>query len=136
MTEEKKVTDPALAVFYEAMEKTNTEKITNEMLAGLSENSSCGGQISHGSTRRRKILAWGNGPVTPQGHLVVGRAKITSGMGRPEKTMDSSLDCSSDRALLQETIRLFRARHPQMLGWFREESTSFSKVRLSRFAIS
>jgi hypothetical protein len=40
MGEEKNITDPALAGFYEAMEKTNTEKITNEMLAGLSENSS------------------------------------------------------------------------------------------------
>jgi hypothetical protein len=40
MTEEKKVVDPALDGFYEAMEKTNTEKITNEMLAGLSEDSS------------------------------------------------------------------------------------------------
>jgi hypothetical protein len=40
MVEEKKITDPALAGFYEAMEKTNAEKITNEMLAGLSENSS------------------------------------------------------------------------------------------------
>jgi hypothetical protein len=40
MTEEKKIIDPALAGFYDAMEKTNTEKITNEMLAGLSENSS------------------------------------------------------------------------------------------------
>ena len=40
MTEEKKIIDPALAGFYKAMEKTNTEKITNEMLVGLSENSS------------------------------------------------------------------------------------------------
>jgi hypothetical protein len=40
MTEEKKIIDSALAEFYDAMEKTNTEKITNEMLAGLSENSS------------------------------------------------------------------------------------------------
>jgi hypothetical protein len=40
MVEEKKITDPTLAGFYEAMEKINTEKITNEMLAGLSENSS------------------------------------------------------------------------------------------------
>jgi hypothetical protein len=40
MAKEKKITDPSLARFYEAMEKTNTEKITNEMLAGLSENSS------------------------------------------------------------------------------------------------
>jgi hypothetical protein len=39
MAEEKKVVDPALDGFYEAMEKTNTEKITNEMLAGLSEDS-------------------------------------------------------------------------------------------------
>jgi hypothetical protein len=39
MAEEKKVISPALVEFYEAMEKTNTEKITNEMLAGLSEDS-------------------------------------------------------------------------------------------------
>jgi hypothetical protein len=39
MAEEKKVVDPALASFYEAMEKTNREKITNEMLASLSEDS-------------------------------------------------------------------------------------------------
>jgi hypothetical protein len=39
MFEEKKVVDPALAGFYEAMEKTNTEKITNEMLAGLTDDS-------------------------------------------------------------------------------------------------
>jgi hypothetical protein len=39
MAEEKNVVDPALAAFYEAMEKTNAEKITNEMLAGLSEDS-------------------------------------------------------------------------------------------------
>jgi hypothetical protein len=38
MAEDKKITDPALVRFYEAMEKTNTEKITNEMLAGLFEN--------------------------------------------------------------------------------------------------
>jgi hypothetical protein len=39
MADEKKVTDPTLAGFYEAMEKTNTEKITNEILANLSEDS-------------------------------------------------------------------------------------------------
>jgi hypothetical protein len=39
MADEKKVVDPALASFYEAMEKTNTEKITNKMLADLSEDS-------------------------------------------------------------------------------------------------
>jgi hypothetical protein len=40
MADEKKIIDPALAGFYEAMEKTNVEKIANEMLAGISENSS------------------------------------------------------------------------------------------------
>jgi hypothetical protein len=36
MVEDKKAVDPALAGFYEAMEWTNVEKITDEMLAGLS----------------------------------------------------------------------------------------------------
>jgi hypothetical protein len=40
MAEEKKITDPIMSGFYEAMEKINTEKITNEMLAGLSKDSS------------------------------------------------------------------------------------------------
>jgi hypothetical protein len=40
MADEMKNIDPALAGFYEAMEKTNMEKITNEMLARISENSS------------------------------------------------------------------------------------------------
>jgi hypothetical protein len=40
MAEEKKTVDPALAGFYKAMEKTNMEKIANEMLAEISENSS------------------------------------------------------------------------------------------------
>jgi hypothetical protein len=39
MVEEKKVVDLALVGFYEAMEKTNTKKLTNEMLARLSEDS-------------------------------------------------------------------------------------------------
>jgi hypothetical protein len=38
MADENKVVDPALAGFHEAMEKTNAEKIANEMLAGISEN--------------------------------------------------------------------------------------------------
>jgi hypothetical protein len=38
--DEKKIVDLALSGFYEAMAKTNAEKIANEMLAGISENSS------------------------------------------------------------------------------------------------
>jgi hypothetical protein len=40
MAEEKKSVNPALVGFYEAMERTNVEKITDEMLAGLSGDSS------------------------------------------------------------------------------------------------
>jgi hypothetical protein len=37
--EEKKVADPFIAGFYESMAKTNTEKITKEIMEGLSEDS-------------------------------------------------------------------------------------------------
>jgi hypothetical protein len=40
MAEDKKSVDPTLAGFYEAMERTNVEKITDEMLAKLSRDSS------------------------------------------------------------------------------------------------
>jgi hypothetical protein len=40
MAEEKKSVDPALASFYEAMERTNIDKITNEMLTRISRDSS------------------------------------------------------------------------------------------------
>jgi hypothetical protein len=39
MSEEKKVVDPFLAGFYKSMAKTNTEKITKEIMADLSEDS-------------------------------------------------------------------------------------------------
>jgi hypothetical protein len=35
--EEKKVADPFIAGFFESMSKTNTEKITKEILEGLSK---------------------------------------------------------------------------------------------------
>ena len=37
--EEKKVADPFVAGFYESMAKTNKEKITKEIMEGLSEDS-------------------------------------------------------------------------------------------------
>jgi hypothetical protein len=40
MPEDKKIVDPTITGFYEAMEKTNVEKITNEILVGLSGYSS------------------------------------------------------------------------------------------------
>jgi hypothetical protein len=40
MAGEKKTADSALSEFYEAMERTNAEKIAHETLAGISEGSS------------------------------------------------------------------------------------------------
>jgi hypothetical protein len=40
IAEDKKSADPTLVGFYEVMERTNAEKITNEILAGLSGDSS------------------------------------------------------------------------------------------------
>jgi hypothetical protein len=37
--EEKKVVDPFIAGFYKSMAKTNIEKITKEIMEGLSEDS-------------------------------------------------------------------------------------------------
>jgi hypothetical protein len=45
MADEKKVVDPALSGFYEAMERSNTEKIAHETLAGISEDSSDSGSF-------------------------------------------------------------------------------------------
>jgi hypothetical protein len=39
MPKDKRSEDPILAGFYEDMERTNTEKITSEIIAGLSEDS-------------------------------------------------------------------------------------------------
>ena len=40
MAGEKNIVDPALSGFYEAMERTNAEKIAHETLARISESSS------------------------------------------------------------------------------------------------
>jgi hypothetical protein len=40
MAGEKKTVDPALSEFYEAMERTNAEKIAHETFVGISEDSS------------------------------------------------------------------------------------------------
>jgi hypothetical protein len=64
MAEDKNVVDPALAGFYEAMEKTNTKKINNEMMAGLSEDSGdsesfdleCGNKDAEDCDRTARII--------------------------------------------------------------------------------
>jgi hypothetical protein len=71
MADEKKVIDPALAGFYEAMEKTNTKKITNEMLADLSEGSDDSGSFDMESEDEDAE----NRPWRPS-HTIFGKSSI------------------------------------------------------------
>jgi hypothetical protein len=68
----------------------------------------------------------GHGPVIPQGHPFVGWAKAIGVMGRLEKATESSPRIPSNRTLSKETVRLSRARRPQMSGWFRDKSAMIS----------
>jgi hypothetical protein len=72
--EEKKITDSTLARFYEAMEKTNTEKITNEMLVRLSENSS-DSESFHVESGNKDVE---DRPWRPS-HVVFGRSTVKQG---------------------------------------------------------
>jgi hypothetical protein len=71
MADEKKVADLALAGFYEAMEKTNTEKITNEILADLSEDSDDSGSFDIESEDKDAE----NRPWRPS-HTIFGKSSI------------------------------------------------------------
>jgi hypothetical protein len=57
--EEKKAVNPYIAGFIESMAKTNTEKITKEILEGLSEDT--GDSDSYDAGSRAKILSIGPG---------------------------------------------------------------------------
>ena len=74
MAEDKKSADPTLAGFYEAMERTNVEKITNEMLAGLSGDSSDGESFDVESENENVE----DRPWRPS-HVVFGKSTIRQG---------------------------------------------------------
>jgi hypothetical protein len=71
MAEEKKVVDSVLVGFYEAMEKTNTEKITSEMLADLSKDSDDSGSFDMESEDEDAE----NRPWRPS-HTIFGKSSI------------------------------------------------------------
>jgi hypothetical protein len=71
MADEKKVADPALAGFYEAMEKTNIEKITNEILADQSKDSNDSGSFDMESEDEDAE----NWPWRPS-HTIFGKSSI------------------------------------------------------------
>jgi hypothetical protein len=71
MADEKKVDDPALAGFYEAMKKTNKEKITNEILADLFEDPNDSGSFDMESEDEDAE----NRPWRPS-HTIFGKSSI------------------------------------------------------------
>jgi hypothetical protein len=74
MADEKKVVDPALSGFYEAMERSNVENIVHETLAGISEDSrhSESFDVESGSEDAD------NRPWRPS-HVVFGKSTIKQG---------------------------------------------------------
>jgi hypothetical protein len=74
MTGGKKIVDPALFGFYEAMERTNAEKIAHETLAGISEGSSDSESFDVESESEDAK----NRPWRPS-HVVFGKSTIKKG---------------------------------------------------------
>ena len=74
MAEDKRSEDPALAGFYEAMERTNVEKITDEILAGLSEDSGDSEDFDVGSDNDDAE----DRPWRPS-HVVFGKSTVKQG---------------------------------------------------------
>jgi hypothetical protein len=72
MTEDKKTVDPTPAGFYEAMKRTNVEKITNEMIAGLSGDSSDSFDVESGNEDAE------DRPWRPS-HVVFGKSTVKQG---------------------------------------------------------
>jgi hypothetical protein len=69
MYEEKKVADRFLAGFYESMAKTNTENITKEIMADLSEDSDCWHLLS--AARKPTRVNGGDNRVTRTGAIAL-----------------------------------------------------------------
>jgi hypothetical protein len=74
MADGKKIVDPALSGFYEAMERTNAEKIVHETLAGISEGSS----DSEGFDVESENEGAEDRPWRPS-HVVFGKSTIKQG---------------------------------------------------------
>jgi hypothetical protein len=74
MADEKKIVDLALSRFYEAIEKTNAEKIAHEILAGISEGSS----DSESFDVERENEGTEDRPLRPS-HVVFGKSTIKQG---------------------------------------------------------
>jgi hypothetical protein len=74
MADEKKTVDPTMSEFYEAMERTNAEKIAHETLAGISEGSSDSEDFD-AESENEGAEDW---PWRPS-HVVFGKSTIKQG---------------------------------------------------------
>jgi hypothetical protein len=74
MAGEKKTVDPALSQFYEAMERTNAEKIAHETLAGISESFS-DSEYFDANSENEGVEDW---PSRPS-HVVFRKSTIKQG---------------------------------------------------------
>ena len=100
MAEDKKSTDPTLAGFYEAMERTNVEKITNEMLVGLSGDSS-NSESFDVESENENVDDWSWRPS----HIVFGKSMIRQGQIEAMKCKYFH-DVSTVRARGEDTVPL------------------------------
>jgi hypothetical protein len=100
MYEDKKSVDPTLAGFYEAMERTNVEKITNEMLVGLSGDSS-NSESFDVESENENADDWSWRPS----HVVFGKSMIRQGQIEAMKGKYFH-DVSTVRARGEDTVPL------------------------------
>jgi hypothetical protein len=100
MAEDKKSANPTLIGFYEAMERTNLEKITNEMLAGLSSDSSDSESFDVESENENAE----DRPWRPT-HIVFGKSTIRQGQIEAMKGKYFH-DVSIVRAIGEDTVSL------------------------------
>jgi hypothetical protein len=106
MAEDKKIADPTIAGFYEAMEKTNTEKIINEMLAGLSGDSSDNDNfVMESGNEDTKDWPW------RPSHVVFGKSTVKQ--GQIEAMKGNYFDDISIVRAREKALFLF----PKLMRW-------------------
>jgi hypothetical protein len=76
MSDGKKIVDPALSGFYEAMERTNTEKISHEALARISEGSSDNESFDVEARVRTPKIGLGDQVMLSSGNQPLSRGKL------------------------------------------------------------
>jgi hypothetical protein len=124
MDEDKKTIDPTPAGFYKAMERTNVEKITNDMLAGLfgDSNDSDSFDVESGNEDAE------DRPWRPS-HVVFGKSSVKQGQNEGMKGKYFH-DISIVRAGGESTIPLPEADEVVVFKCFMKAGLRFPLQRL------